>query len=115
MTTPLQELDHSGKIGRMILINDTAFRTWVFGYADILQLMVHFRWRSLLFYLYAGEVNFDGLGPRFWPFGLSDVQTCSPKSMYRLADKVYIIFLQKSNFELTKFYRLTCRTCKSLP
>ncbi|KZT19699.1 hypothetical protein NEOLEDRAFT_1123756 [Neolentinus lepideus HHB14362 ss-1] len=70
--------------GRVVIIKDAAFDTW----------------QALLFYLYTGDIAFRPLksqqeirpktsfqedghgGEQAWP------QPCSPKSMYRLADKV---------------------------
>jgi len=52
-------------------------------------------WRALLFYLYTGNIQFRPLKSKPSEFSVGicdslavDPETCSPKSMYRLADKV---------------------------
>lgn len=91
---------HTQKMGRVIVIKDMAFRTYSLSPVITSHLLFsHFfcRWRALLFYLYTGDVTFSSLKSEKLQ---SNVQTphegpptCSPKSMYRLADKVNLIRL----------------------
>jgi hypothetical protein len=73
----------SERIGRVIPIKDTAFATW----------------KALLFYLQSNDIAFlplkstratpqDCLPASFAVDTLSQAPSCSPKSLYRLADKV---------------------------
>ncbi|KAF8152854.1 hypothetical protein K438DRAFT_1987722 [Mycena galopus ATCC 62051] len=60
------------RMGRVIVLKDTAYKTW----------------KALLYYLYTRRVNFRPLkseGPKKITV---DGPVCSPKSMYRLADKL---------------------------
>ncbi|KAF7367701.1 hypothetical protein MSAN_00833900 [Mycena sanguinolenta] len=65
------------RMGRVIVLKDTAFRTW----------------KALLYYLYTRRVNFGRLKSERRSFGGKDKKkggaatVCSPKSMYRLGDK----------------------------
>ncbi|KAF8198876.1 hypothetical protein K438DRAFT_1823872 [Mycena galopus ATCC 62051] len=60
------------RMGRVIVLKDTAFKTW----------------RSLLYYLYTRRVNFRPLKSEGPKETTSIGPVCSPKSMYRLADKL---------------------------
>ncbi|KAJ7461372.1 hypothetical protein B0H11DRAFT_1923644 [Mycena galericulata] len=69
---------HGGRLGHVVVLKDTAFKTW----------------KALLYYLYTRRINFRPLkseGPKEM-----DVEgpTCSAKSMYRLADKLGLEELQ---------------------
>ncbi|KAJ6509664.1 hypothetical protein DFH09DRAFT_1198800 [Mycena vulgaris] len=66
------------RTGRVVVLKDTAFKTW----------------KALLYYLYTRRVNFRPLkseGPKVL---VVNGPTCSPKSMYRLADKLGLEELQ---------------------
>ncbi|KAI0927678.1 hypothetical protein AcV5_008151 [Taiwanofungus camphoratus] len=68
-----------------IVIRDTAFMTW----------------QSLVFYLYTGQLNFAPLksqGARFLATE-TELPLCSPKSMYRLADKLGLDELKEHALE----------------
>ncbi|KAJ6569196.1 hypothetical protein B0H19DRAFT_1065962 [Mycena capillaripes] len=69
---------HGVRMGHVIVLRDTAFQTW----------------KALLYYLYTRRVNFRPLKSE----GPKEVAvigpTCSPKSMYRLADKLGLEELQ---------------------
>ncbi|KAJ7744158.1 hypothetical protein B0H16DRAFT_995090 [Mycena metata] len=70
----------SGRKGRVIVLKDTAFQTW----------------KALIYYLYTRRVNFRPLkseGPLETDITVRG-PTCSPKSMYRLADKLGLEDLQ---------------------
>ncbi|KAJ7159561.1 hypothetical protein C8R46DRAFT_814906, partial [Mycena filopes] len=70
----------SGRKGRVIVLKDTAFTTW----------------KALIYYLYTRRVNFRPLKSEGPQEANSTVKgpTCSPKSMYRLADKLGLEDLQ---------------------
>ncbi|KAF9467289.1 hypothetical protein BDZ94DRAFT_1248999 [Collybia nuda] len=73
---------HVGKAGRRIVVNDTAFKTW----------------KSFMFYLYTGKLEFRPLGQSRWKEVHSaspGIPKCSPKSMFRLADKIDLPELQR--------------------
>jgi len=70
---------HLQSIGRTILVNDTAFKTW----------------QALILYLYSGNIEFLPLKSERSPsqsIGVAEgdhlYHPCSPKSMYRLATKL---------------------------
>ncbi|KAJ7083874.1 hypothetical protein C8R44DRAFT_903564 [Mycena epipterygia] len=70
-TKPNPALGQSVRKGRVVVLKDTAFTTW----------------KALLYYLYTRRVNFRPLrseGPKELAV---HGPACSPKSMYRLADK----------------------------
>ncbi|KAJ7019506.1 hypothetical protein C8F04DRAFT_1392825 [Mycena alexandri] len=70
----------NGRNGRVIVLKDTAFKTW----------------KALIYYLYTRRVNFRPLeseGPQETDSTMRG-PTCSPKSMYRLADKLGLVDLQ---------------------
>ncbi|KAJ7612773.1 hypothetical protein FB45DRAFT_1036982 [Roridomyces roridus] len=58
--------------GRVLVLKDTAFKTW----------------KALLYFLYTGRVHFCTLKSQEPQESVVVGPTCSPKSMYRLADKV---------------------------
>ncbi|KAJ6459647.1 hypothetical protein C8R45DRAFT_766046, partial [Mycena sanguinolenta] len=60
------------RTGRVIVLKDTAFRTW----------------KALLYYLYTRRVNFSPLKSEGPTELAATGPMCSPKSMYRLADKL---------------------------
>ncbi|KAF7340387.1 hypothetical protein MVEN_01958200 [Mycena venus] len=60
------------RMGRVIVLKDTAFKTW----------------KALLYYLYTKQVNFRPLKSEGTEQIAVSGPTCSPKSMYRLADKL---------------------------
>ncbi|KAJ7152466.1 hypothetical protein C8R46DRAFT_1121305 [Mycena filopes] len=70
----------SGRKGRVIVLKDTAFTTW----------------KALIYYLYTRRVNFRPLKSEGSQEAGPAVKgpTCSPKSMYRLADKLGLEDLQ---------------------
>ncbi|KAF9024468.1 hypothetical protein BDZ89DRAFT_119560 [Hymenopellis radicata] len=70
------------RMGRVIVIKDTAFATW----------------EALVRYIYFNEIHFDSLGA--WPAPAQG--RCSPKSMYRLADKFGIQTLKDLALENIK-------------
>ncbi|KAJ6623630.1 hypothetical protein B0H10DRAFT_776067 [Mycena sp. CBHHK59/15] len=60
------------RMGRVVILRDTAFNTW----------------NALLYYLYTHKIRFTA-GPRLRNLSVrSKIPECSPKSMYRLADKL---------------------------
>ncbi|OBZ67212.1 hypothetical protein A0H81_12855 [Grifola frondosa] len=64
-----------GKVGKTVIIKDMAFSTW----------------KAFIFYAYTGDISFAPLGSQAkfqfnQPYAYSP-PLCSPKSMYRLADK----------------------------
>ncbi|KAJ7159563.1 hypothetical protein C8R46DRAFT_1108599 [Mycena filopes] len=61
----------SGREGRVIVLKDTAFKTW----------------KAFIFYLYTRQVNFRPLKSQGLPQSTTNDPSCSPKSMYRLAEK----------------------------
>ncbi|KAJ7474208.1 hypothetical protein FB451DRAFT_1248312 [Mycena latifolia] len=67
-----------GRTGRVVVLKDTAFRTW----------------KALLYYLYTRRVNFRPLKSEGLKETAVSGPTCSPKSMYRLADKLGLEELQ---------------------
>ncbi|KDQ57703.1 hypothetical protein JAAARDRAFT_35387 [Jaapia argillacea MUCL 33604] len=89
LVQPLQDSTHyQGQKGRVVVIKDVAFKTM----------------RALLFYAYTGEIKFLPLGSVKPTSGLTSlnavlapqyVPSCSPKSMYRLADKLGMEDLEK--------------------
>ncbi|KAJ7062244.1 hypothetical protein C8F01DRAFT_1136995 [Mycena amicta] len=75
------------RLGRAIVLKGTAFKTW----------------KALLYYLYTGRVRFMALRSESEPAseepnGPTEPQ-CSPKSMYRLADKLGLADLQGLAFQ----------------
>ncbi|KAI0684904.1 hypothetical protein BC835DRAFT_1387101 [Cytidiella melzeri] len=71
----LRPMGDSEYYGRVIIIPDVAFNTW----------------KALIFYIYTGEVHFGPLRSQLASTNETRKPTsaplCSPKSMYRLADK----------------------------
>ncbi|KAJ7769901.1 hypothetical protein B0H16DRAFT_1452281 [Mycena metata] len=58
--------------GRVVVLKDTAHKTW----------------KALLYYLYTRRINFSPLRSEGSKIVAADGPRCSPKSMYRLADKL---------------------------
>jgi hypothetical protein len=81
---------HFQSIGRTILVNDTAFKTW----------------QALILYLYSGNIEFLPLKSGRSPSQATGVaerdhlcHPCSPKSMYRLATKLGLDDLKNLAFK----------------
>ncbi|KAJ7649414.1 hypothetical protein DFH06DRAFT_1208174 [Mycena polygramma] len=66
------------RVGRVFVLRDTAFKTW----------------KALLYYLYTRRVNFRPLKSEGPKETTVSGPACSPKSMYRLADKLGLEELQ---------------------
>ncbi|KAJ7323668.1 hypothetical protein DFH08DRAFT_887579 [Mycena albidolilacea] len=64
--------EQGARMGRVIVLKDTAFKTW----------------KALLYYLYTRRVNFRPLKSEGPKEITATGPLCSPKSMYRLADKL---------------------------
>lgn len=88
-----------GSMGRTVIVKGTAYKTYVrlaVVYHLIPSLMNDIRWVALVAYLYTGQITFAPL--RSASQSPDDAESshledprpnsCSPKSMYRLADKV---------------------------
>lgn len=97
---------HYQTVGRMVLVTDTAFKTYVCDFLIYSRLHALFsvllRWQALIMYLYSGDIKFLPLKSQTSssPFARHiqpNTIACSPKSMYRLATKVskclYIQFI----------------------
>ncbi|KAI1796418.1 hypothetical protein LXA43DRAFT_879681 [Ganoderma leucocontextum] len=77
--------------GRVVFIDDFAFRTW----------------RAFIFYAYSGKLSFAPLksqerareSSKRGPKGLFEPPSCSPKSMYKLAEKYGIESLKEEALE----------------
>ncbi|EPQ57175.1 hypothetical protein GLOTRDRAFT_127547 [Gloeophyllum trabeum ATCC 11539] len=93
---PQEQVD-SGAIGGLQRDNSSASSrgvTW--GRSVVIKDVAYTTLKALIFYLYTGEINFAPLNsekPSAIPRSVQDVDDvsppqCSPKSMYRLADKI---------------------------
>ncbi|TFK54320.1 hypothetical protein OE88DRAFT_1732992 [Heliocybe sulcata] len=78
----------AGKLGRTVIVKDAALRTYT----------------ALIFYLYTGEITFRSLtsSQREPSANAESSRSCSPKSMYRLADKLGVEELKRLAFEALK-------------
>jgi len=78
--------DRPVHLGHVICVRDHAYKSW----------------RSLVLYLYSGEIHFRTLrsqGAVSDKRPPSHLQSCSPKSMYRIADKLGLEDLKKKSAE----------------
>ena len=102
MTTETADLDAAdapkmsleGRRGRVIILPDIAYRTYVDLSAINVSAQRYARLKALVFYLYTNEVAFAPLRSQKAK-DLEDTAHgapyCSPKSMYRIADKVCLM------------------------
>ena len=91
-----------GNMGRTVIVKGTAYKTcarFSCGFQYLVTSSTYcLRWVALVAYLYTGQITFATLrstsrsskDAKLCRHRLEDhlVQSCSPKSMYRLADKV---------------------------
>jgi hypothetical protein len=88
--------DQGARMGRVIVLKDTAFKMYLFQRRIFVKIddTNTDSWKALLYYLYTRRVNFRPLkseGPKDM---VVKGPTCSPKSMYRLTDKVSPIWFR---------------------
>jgi len=96
----VEQSGHHQQTGRMIVMKDTAYTTYACIFLVVIVRVLRFffglvRWKSLLFYLHTEDIVFSSLKSRppvpvdiVLPETAPQAPPCSPKSMYRLADKV---------------------------
>ncbi len=90
------------KFGRMVFLDDIAHKTYVVSNSP--QMILHCltqdarRWKAFIYYAYLGEKELSFAPLRSEPKNATSepntankaLGLCSPKSMYRLAEKVHI-------------------------